>query len=193
MRIVYFITHPEVIVDAEVPVPDWSLSERGLERMQQLKKHDWISDISTIYCSTEKKAIDGAEVVAEFCALPILKVADLGENDRSATGYMPSKEFELIADKFFAEPDSSVRGWETANAAQTRIVNAVNKLIGQDASDRSIAIVSHGAVGALLLCKLAGYPIDRKYDQPGAGGGNYYAFELETNKLLHEWKPVDLD
>jgi len=192
MRVVYFITHPEVIVDAHTPVPDWSLSARGLERMQLLQKHAWVSEVTSIYSSTEKKAIDGAEVLAELCALRIQKVAELGENDRSSTGYLPAEEFELIADNFFADPINSVRGWETAEAAQTRIVKAVDKLIDADGSNGAIAIVSHGAVGALLLCHLAGYPIDRKYDQPGAGGGNFYVFELESKELLHEWKPIDV-
>ncbi len=191
MRQVYFITHPEVMVDANVPVPDWSLSERGLERMHRLLDSPWVDDITSVYCSTEKKAIDGAEVLARHLSLPIQKIAALGENDRSATGYLPSAEFEMIADQFFAAPQHSVRGWETADAAQARIVEATSTLLGDDVSAGAIAIVSHGAVGALLLCHLAGYPIARKYDQPGAGGGNYYCFELESMQLAHEWKPID--
>ncbi|MFC0389117.1 histidine phosphatase family protein [Muricoccus vinaceus] len=43
-----------------------------------------------------------------------------------------------------------------------------------------IAIVSHGGVGALLLCHLKGVPISRAEDQPGAGGGCVYSFDPET-------------
>ncbi|MGB1310793.1 MAG: histidine phosphatase family protein, partial [Leucothrix sp.] len=178
MRHVYFITHPEVIVDAAVSVPDWSLSERGLERMQLATKQSWVSELTSLYCSTEKKAIDGANVLAEYCALPIQAIEDLGENDRSSTGYLPANEFETVADQFFAAPQTSIRGWETAETAQVRIVNAVTKLIDEDQSDGAIAIVSHGAVGTLFMCHLANYSIDRRYDQPGGGGGNYFAFEL---------------
>jgi len=192
MRSVYFITHPEVMVDANVPVPDWSLSEQGLERMRLLLNQSWVSDITSIYCSTEKKAVDGANVLAGHLALPMTQVEALGENDRSATGYLPSAEFEMIADKFFAEPQDSVRGWETADAAQKRIVKTVSSICKEDNSEGAIAIVSHGAVGALMLCHLAGYPIARKYDQPGAGGGNYYEFSLESMLLYHEWKPIDV-
>lgn len=191
MRQVYFITHPEVMVDANVPVPEWSLSERGLERMHLLLKQPWINDITSIYCSTEKKAIDGAHVLAGHLCLPIQQVTELGENDRSATGFLPPAEFEMIADKFFADPQHSVRGWETAEVEQKRIVKAVGKVCSEDSSQGAIAIVSHGAVGALMLCHLAGYPIARQHDQPGAGGGNYYRFELESMQLAHEWKPID--
>jgi broad specificity phosphatase PhoE len=130
--------------------------------------------------------------LAERCSLPIQQIAELGENDRSSTGFLPAKEFEAIADQFFAAPHDSVLGWETANSAQQRIVAGVMKITEEDESSGAIAIVSHGAVGALLLCHLAGYEIARKYDQPGAGGGNYYSFELESKQLLHEWKPIDI-
>ena len=191
MRSVYFITHPEVVVDADVPVPEWSLSERGLERMGLMLNQPWVSGITSIYSSTEKKAVDGATVIAENLTFPIKQIEALGENDRSATGYLPSDEFEAIADQFFAFPDESVRGWETAQAAQNRIVAAVTQLTQEDKSQGDIAIVSHGAVGALLMCHLAGYAISRKYDQPGGGGGNYYSFDLVSQQLNHEWKAID--
>jgi len=190
LRIVYFISHPDVIVDADKPVPEWSLSERGLARMHDLLQQPWISDITAIYCSTEKKAIDGAEVLSKHCNLPIHQIHGLGENDRSSTGFLPAKQFEAIADQFFAEPHNSVLGWETADAAQRRIVQAVTNITEQDKSSGAIVIVSHGAVGALLLCHLAGYEIARKHDQPGSGGGNYYAFDAATSQLIHGWKPI---
>jgi len=55
-------------------------------------------------------------------------VSPLGENDRSATGYLEPQEFETTANAFFAYPERSIRGWETAQAAQTRIVEAVHDL-----------------------------------------------------------------
>ena len=42
----------------------------------------------------------------------------LHENDRSATGYLPPNQFEAMADRFFAEPQASVLGWERAVDAQ---------------------------------------------------------------------------
>ena len=34
MSVVYFITHPDVLIDPAVPVPEWPLSPRGRARMQ---------------------------------------------------------------------------------------------------------------------------------------------------------------
>ena len=109
-RLVYFITHPDVVIDPAVPVPRWPLSERGVRRMRRLVRQPWIAQLETIYCSTEQKAIDGAEIVSQATSLPFHQLAALGENDRSATGYLHGTEFQTTVDAFFARPHESVRG-----------------------------------------------------------------------------------
>src|SRR5262249_3840496 len=93
MKTVYFITHPEVVIDPSVPVPQWPLSAQGLARMRLLLRQPWVAQITAVYCSTEQKAVDGATVLAAHLGLPVSPVADLSENDRSATGYLPAPEF----------------------------------------------------------------------------------------------------
>jgi broad specificity phosphatase PhoE len=85
----------------------------------------------------------------------------------------------------------SVRGWETAAAAQARIVAAVTRIADQERREGAIAIVSHGAVGTLLYCHLAGEPISRTRDQPANGGGNWFAFEWPSRRVLSWWQPID--
>src|SRR5262249_18510436 len=177
MKTVYFITHPEVVINPSVPVPQWPLSARGLARMRLLRRQPWVAEITAVYCSTEQKAIDSAALLAAHLGLPVSHVADLGENDRSATGYLPATEFERVVDQFFAHPTVSIRGWEPAVVAQQRIVRAVTAIIAQDGSAGAGAIVAHGGVGTLLLCALAGYAIDRRYEETGTGGGHYYPFD----------------
>ena len=146
-------------------------------------------DITAIYCSTEQKAIDGARIISEFRHLPFTEVHELGENDRSATGFLPPEEFERVADQFFAQPQVSVRGWERAVDAQARIVKAVEKISNE--AEATIAIVSHGAVGTLLYCHLAGEAIARRWDQPPNGGGNYFRFTLSPRVAHSWWQPID--
>ena len=33
MPVLHFITHPEVMIDPSVPVPDWPLAPEGIRRM----------------------------------------------------------------------------------------------------------------------------------------------------------------
>ena len=98
-----------------------------------------------------------------------------------------------MADAFFAQPTVSVRGWERAIDAQTRIVGAVRALVAADTSTGLIAIVSHGAVGTLLYCHLAGHAIARKWDQPPNRGGNFFHFSLEPASVRARWQALDGD
>ena len=101
--------------------------------MRLLLRQPWIAQITAVYCSTSRKRLM-ARLSWPRIALPVYQVAELGENDRSATGYLPAPEFESVVDQFFAHPAASIRGWEPAAVAQQRIVRAVTAIIAQDTS-----------------------------------------------------------
>lgn len=166
----FFITHPEVVIDPAMPVPEWPLSATGFARMAMALERPWMQGLRSVFCSGERKATDAAGIIADRVGLLPKILPNLGENDRSATGCLPRAEFELTADAFFAQPEESIRGWERAADARRRIVAAVDEVLTQ-APPGDLAIVSHGGVGALLLGHLKGVPISRVEDQPGDGGG----------------------
>jgi broad specificity phosphatase PhoE len=190
-RALYFISHPEAAIDPSVPITEWPLSAAGRERMIRCCDKPWVDRLSALYSSAERKALDGAEILSAVTGLAVRVRPDLGENDRSATGYLPPSEFEATADRFFAEPETSVRGWAPAADEQRRIAAAVEAVIAEAPGQGDIAVVSHGAVGALLLAHLLGAPIGRRFDQPRNGGGNVFAVDVATGTLLHGWQPID--
>ena len=177
------------MVSRDVPVPRWPLSELGKKRMRSGLRQPWVREIRSIYCSTEQKAIDAATILSEHLGVPFVEVPELGENDRSATGFLPPDEFERVADEFFATPTVSVRGWERAVDAQGRVVKAIERIA--EKTERMIAIVAHGAVGTLLYCHLAGEAIARRWDQPRIGGGNYFRFTLSPRAAHSWWQLID--
>jgi broad specificity phosphatase PhoE len=175
-----------------VAVSDWNLSPRGRARMGLALALPWIGGIRSVWCSKERKAREAADIVAAHLGVAVTALAELGENDRSATGYLPRVEFEAVADQFFAHPAISVRGWETAVDAQRRIVRAVDHVAGAAVEHGGdVAIIAHGGVGTLLLCALRQDAISRTHDQPGSNGGNYFAFDRQTRDLHHGWRAID--
>ena len=142
--------------------------------------------LAAVFSSAERKARETAAVLG----LPPRVRQALGENDRSATGYLPRAEFEATADRFFAEPEASIRGWERAVDAQARIVAAVAAALAE-APPGDVAIVAHGGVGALLRCHLAGVAITRAEDQPAGGGGHLFGFDRATGRLLGPWRRIE--
>lgn len=186
----YYLTHPQVVIDPGIPTPRWSLSERGRERIAGALTKPWWRSLGAIISSDEQKAVETAALVGAAAGVKPQTGEDMGENDRSTTGFLTPDKFEAAADAFFADPATSWRGWETAIAAQARIVSAVDAALTAYARGAPILLVGHGAVGTLLKCHIAARPIDRSQDQLG-GGGNIFAFTLEDRRLLCDWTPIE--
>ncbi|BCW88299.1 hypothetical protein sos41_14380 [Alphaproteobacteria bacterium SO-S41] len=187
---VFYLTHSQVQIDPAVPVPDWGLSELGRTRARLAAEAAWTQGVTTIVSSQERKAVETAAIIAEARGLTAAADAAMHENDRSATGYLKPDVFELMADAFFAQPATSVSGWERAVDAQTRIVGAVASVLAGPLPAGDVLFVGHGAVGTLLMCHLMGAAISRAHDQP-AGGGNVFAFDAGTRAVLHGWRPLE--
>jgi broad specificity phosphatase PhoE len=192
MSSLLFITHPEVVIDPAVPVPEWPLSARGRERMQLFARGKAVASLRTVVSSAERKAIDGAEILGSALGLSPLVDAELGENDRSSTGYIAPPEFWQVVDAFFARPTESIRGWERAVDAQDRILRAVTRIAHGDWPG-DIGIVAHGGVGTLLLAHLTKVPNARACAQPHGGGGCYFAIDRQSLTLKHGWRVLEDD
>lgn len=196
MPIGFFVSHPEVVVDPLTAVPCWRLSDHGRTRMQLFARSSRVAGVTAIWSSTETKAVEAAGLLGDVLGLPVAIDTDLHENDRSATGFLPPAEFNAAADAFFARPQESFRGWETAAAAQARIAQAVDRIVAAHLERNGalgqgdLAIVSHGGVGTLLQCLYAGVPITRARDQPFQG--HVWAFDLARRAVLHGWEPLPL-
>ena len=193
MPIAFLITHPDVAIDETMRVQDWPLNPRGRARMRAMLCRPWIRSVRSVFSSNERKARDGAEILAEGLGLSKYTVVmGLGENDRSTTGFINKEEFEAAVDAFFAQPHTSVRGWETAADAQARIVGAVEQVLLQAPDEHDVAIIGHGGTGTLLYCHLAGVPISRQYDQPATNGGNWFGFDRASRHVLYAgWQLID--
>lgn len=182
-----FISHPEVFVDPRCPITEWGLNEIGKERAARFAQAEHLGEVTSVWSSTELKARETAEYLAGARNLQVQIDPHLGENDRSSTGFLPPTEFEQAADAFFAAPQVSFEGWETAQDAQSRIEGTVRRIAGQH-QGRDLAVVSHGAVGTLLFCALSSVAISRDHDQPGQG--HYWSARLPDLAPLHAWRPI---
>jgi len=180
-----YLTHPQVLIDAAVPVPEWGLSDIGRQRAMRLAASGALVGTTTVVSSAERKAIETAEPLAEALGISLQIRERMHENDRSATGFLPPDEFEKMADAFFANPEVSMRGWERAMDAKNRIVQEAEAVLSS-APTGDILLVGHGGVGTLLYCHLAGLQIDRRYDQP-AGGGNVFVARRDGSAAPRGW------
>ena len=191
MAVLRYLSHPQVTVDPDVPVPRWSLSPEGRRRVEIMaEEQPWVATLGRVVSSGETKARQTARLLARRLG-PDVEVEvrpETGEIDRSATGFVSPGEHEELADALFAQPEVSARGWERAVDAQARMVAALADLL-DPATPADIAVVGHGGVGTLWWCHLAGLAIDRRHDQPGQG--HHWALDLTTGRPIHPWRPID--
>lgn len=184
--IVRVVTHPEIVVDPAVPVPRWHLSEVGVARMRAYARR--VPAPGAVWSSDETKAIEAAGLLAAWHGLPVAVHPGLAEIDRSGTGYLPHDEHFAVADQAFANPHTSIRGWERIADAQARMVAATEAILATHRTG-DLALVCHGGVATLLLCHMLRVPIDRTLDQPR--GGCAWSFDANTRQVLTQWEPIE--
>lgn len=191
MTSLIFITHPEVVIDPDQPITEWPLNPIGRARMDRFV--DLLADrtVTAVYASTERKATDGAAIVAERLGLSYRTQEDLGENDRSSTGFIAPPEFWEVVREFFVRPHESIRGWERAIDAQTRIVNAVSRILREDGTSGDMVVVSHGAVGCLLTAHLQKVEIGQESRPQHPGGGCFIVIDRDTFTLTQDWHAIE--
>ena len=114
--------------------------------------------------------------------------------DHAVRGRRGLAFFGANDDRFFAQPDSNIDGWETASDAQKRIVAAVRRALETVPAGTPAVFCGHGAVGTLLKCFVGGRLIARDEDQrrmADPGGGNAFVFDLEAMRLHSDWMPME--
>ncbi len=187
----WYLSHPQVEIDPAVPVPDWRLSAIGQARVAALAARGWPAGVQRVIASAERKARETAAPLAATLGLTVEIRPAQGEIDRRATGYVPHDRHEALADRFFADPDQSADGWETARAAQARVLSDLRQaLVGMPGHD--MLVVGHGGVGTLILCHFAGLALSRVHDQP-AGGGNWFCVDPVAGRVIGPpgWRPME--
>ncbi len=166
METVFYITHPDVLIDlcrgGAGMAAECARSHPDARDADQ----SWVSGNVCVASSTERKAVDGAAILGAHLGLRPVTHPGLGENDRSSTGYLAKPKFEAMADAFFAHPEQSVAGWERAVDAQMRIIAAMRDLLRKPPR-RATSPLWRMAGWVRFCCAIfLGSAISRAADQP---------------------------
>jgi broad specificity phosphatase PhoE len=107
---------------------------------------------------------------------------------------LQADEFAATFDRFFANPETSPDGWETAIDTQSRIIAATRRTMA-DLPEGTLAVFcGHGIIGTLLKCHCGGRPIARHEEQrvmAHPGGGNAFVFDIAQPALYCDWVAME--
>ena len=150
MTHLFLIRHGNVVREPEVASHAWRLSENGRSRTRHLA-HTQTTRPTRLVTSTEAKAVETGEILADVWGVPCTSSPNLHEHDRRGFPYLADKaDFEATIAQFFARPDELVLGNETAVQTLVRFRTAVISQIEKYPND-TLGIVSHGTVMTLLI------------------------------------------
>ncbi len=138
-----------------MPSSRWHLSEAGRLRCHSLAKKiaEYHPDI--IVASTEPKACETAEIVADVLGATYETVEGLHEHRRDNVGWLDRRDFERGIAELFAKPDHIVFGQETATQAHDRFAATINRLLERHVG-KDIVVVTHGTVLTLFVSRALG-------------------------------------
>lgn len=158
MGLLYLIRHPHTQIDLSVPAHDWGLSDQGRQQVGDLLEAPFWPHIHTIYPSRELKAITAAKEAALRYEIPIIPRSALGEVDRSAYVAPDQDAYRANVANFFAQPDQSAQGWETAAAAGQRFQQEMAQILSWHEADQHVAIIAHGLILTVVTAALLNQP-----------------------------------
>src|SRR5687768_9036324 len=147
------------------------LNEIGIKQIEKtveaLKKYQ----PEIIYHSTEVRAKESAEILAEHLNIPHKKIEGLQERDWGVFTGKPWSEVKEILDPMTLEERYNYvpMSGESWKHFETRLINSLEDVLKREAG-RNIIIVTHGGSIRVMLPKLLGVPREEsfKYDPANA-------------------------
>lgn len=143
---------------------DFNLTEKGhlqAEAMAEYVRKNY--NIDKIYVSTLKRAVQTATHLSEKIAVPIILDDNLMEFNNGLIAGLSWEEADEKYPKVENLPiDQSVYGQESRVEFRKRAENAFERILNENDSDATIAIVSHGGMINQLYHVFLGLPIESK-------------------------------
>lgn len=120
--------------------------------------------LAAVYCSTLKRAIDSAELLAGRQGLKSIEIAGLEERSFGLWEGLTFPEIEKNHPEGFAawlaNPLTySPEGGENALQVRERTIKAMELVVARHQGSR-LSVVAHGGVNRIMLCHLLGMPLE---------------------------------
>ncbi|HLF75387.1 MAG TPA: histidine phosphatase family protein [Anaerolineales bacterium] len=170
---------PEIVKN--LPARECRLSDEGRKRAHHLAEQLCPFHPQGIVSSSEPKAKETAEIIAERLRLPVQVVDGLHEHDRSTTPFLSTEEFQAAVQEFFEKPDMLVFGSETADETHARFYRAVHSAL-ESHPNETVVIVAHGTVISLFLSRLTGMSGLLLWRELGLP--SYIVIDMQTKLLI---------
>ncbi len=170
MRKLILVRHSLPEFTEGVPAHQWSLSAEGRQRCVPLAEGLGAYEPVAVVTSTEPKAVETGQVIADHLSLLLESADGLREHHRSQPVVLDAETpFEARVAELFARPGELVLGDETGHQAHARFSAAVESAMARH-PEGDVLVVAHGTVIALYVSRAAGidpFPFWTRLGMPG--------------------------
>jgi len=141
---------------------------RDLQRSETVRERHTQAGLTAVYCSDLRRSIKSAEILAGILAgPPVLRPVIVPALRERSFGIWEGMTFAEIREahplEFEAWADNPLRfsppGGESTSAVQERVIPAFEKILAGHYGE-TIAVVAHGGVNRIILCKVLGIPAE---------------------------------
>lgn len=155
VRSVVLVRHAEPLVDPHRNASGWILTDAGRDAARAIAPGLVDEHPDVVVASTEHKARETGEIIADALELPMRTHEGLGEQGRDGVPYVADREVFLeLVHQHFENPARVILGQETSHEAAARFGRVVAEL-GRDRPEACCPIlVSHGRVMASYLASV---------------------------------------
>ncbi len=171
---------PEIVPN--LPPSQWPLSEVGRLRCKTLADRLAAHHPNVVVASTEPKAAETGQILANLLGRPFATAEALREHDRHTVGFLSAEQFDVAIARFFENPKNLVLGRETADQAHQRFATAIGAIIARYPTE-TVAAVTHGTVMALFVARATGldpFPFWKRLGTP--------AFVVLSSRSAASWQ-----
>jgi len=166
---------------------DPSLSAQGHQEVAKCSEFLVNVDLSLIYTSPLKRAVQTAEAIASKHNLPLQQRSDLQEIDMGEFSGLTWDEAQSRYSQLFPSKSTGfwelfandlIPGQEQFNVATRRILSVFNELSSLEEST-NVAVIAHKGVLEVFMTATLGFP--PQYDWFTIKGGSISIIEMSTN------------
>lgn len=141
---------------------DISLSPKGQKQAGLISGYLRNKNISVIYSSKLKRAIETAATIAKSHNLEVKQDAGLNEIDfgkwEGMTFNQIRKKYPILARKYLSDPlNTKIPEGESLLKFRNRINKALEKILAREKG--TIVIISHAGVNRIIICSLLKLPL----------------------------------
>lgn len=177
-----FIRHSKSLVNPNIPITSWGLSEEGRILAKKLNSLPQTKTIEVIYSSLQPKALQTAALATENLDIAVKKDNNLTESTSFTNKFVSLKELEENTRRYYAEKTCSINGGETFKEAQDRFAKALEDIVKKEQGKETIGIVSHGNILAGFVSQITEadpFEIIEKIAQPDVA-----VFDWNTKQFI---------